>query len=555
MVNAHGQAASIRSAQESEVFDLAGQNATTIQQTVRTAFSEPLEIDQMIRITLITGAGKNSRQKYDSDAAKSVTSVLMKLGYEEDRGASGTLDCAGKFKLQHDTGKNLKTVVIYPRINETKDNILEEDHVESLIPVNSPDYKIAMSNINTFRNIITNKCPTWADKKGCLACVENLQSMMNELDGKLCKGAVLEASEQDFYDNVTDLSEKQTYLKNEIQKQVFEQGKITEKEKEILLTMASDKMATLKKEHKSTIKNLQRKEALLEIDPIPPYPLKHENEIRKLVKDKLAPIETLEQKTKGRLLTLKETQMIAQKDELLDLIHQYELSSRGWFEDDDTFQSRLLHSREQRKTTKHKKVKSSTISSIPIKSSSSPAVTKWILPTSTKTKSVKAKKSKLRGADVFTAMLMDSSDEEEEEPLEEPKLEVITKKASTKQNKKSDPKKQSKKIEEKITNDKEPDTLADVAPSAEITVKKKKKKSKKKHKKELTEPESSIQVTPEKVQENQVAEKSDASHVMIVILTTVYEILRDYVIPVILTILAWIIGKLFGTGKKKVKKR
>jgi hypothetical protein len=95
---------------------LAGQNVSTITTNVTNAFSDPLPLDDMIRITFVTGAGKLGRQKYDDNAAKALTSALRNLGFEEDRGASCVKECAGSFKLQHDTGKNLKTVVVFPKI-------------------------------------------------------------------------------------------------------------------------------------------------------------------------------------------------------------------------------------------------------------------------------------------------------------------------------------------------------------------------------------------------------------------------------------------------------
>ena len=113
MTKVHGLAASIRAAQESETFDLAGQNVTTITKTIETAFQEPFSVENkegMIRLTFVVGAGKASRQNYNAGAAKAVTSSLIRCGYEEDRGASSVAECGGSFKTQHDTGK-LKVVV------------------------------------------------------------------------------------------------------------------------------------------------------------------------------------------------------------------------------------------------------------------------------------------------------------------------------------------------------------------------------------------------------------------------------------------------------------
>ena len=106
---ASGLAASIRGSTESGTFDLAGQSPASISANITQAFSSAFPLDDMIRITFITGAGKLGRQKYDDGCAKAVTSALRSLGFEEDRTASCVRECAGSFKLQHDTGKNLKT--------------------------------------------------------------------------------------------------------------------------------------------------------------------------------------------------------------------------------------------------------------------------------------------------------------------------------------------------------------------------------------------------------------------------------------------------------------
>ena len=89
----HGLAATIRSATSSETFDLGGLPPTTISQVVRDAFSQDFELDTggMIRITLVVGAGKGNRAKYDPAALKLVTKSLTDCGYIEDRGASCTI--------------------------------------------------------------------------------------------------------------------------------------------------------------------------------------------------------------------------------------------------------------------------------------------------------------------------------------------------------------------------------------------------------------------------------------------------------------------------------
>lgn len=48
-------------------------------------------------------------------------------------------------------------------------------------------------------------------EKGCSAALEHLKHMVEEMDGKLIKGTPLDASEQDFYNNVSSLDDKLAY--------------------------------------------------------------------------------------------------------------------------------------------------------------------------------------------------------------------------------------------------------------------------------------------------------------------------------------------------------
>jgi len=75
----------IRGATESETFDLGGQTTTTIEKLIRDAFEEPFALTEMIRITFVTGAGKQARAKYDADAGmfggRNVGRRLLRLSH------------------------------------------------------------------------------------------------------------------------------------------------------------------------------------------------------------------------------------------------------------------------------------------------------------------------------------------------------------------------------------------------------------------------------------------------------------------------------------------
>jgi hypothetical protein len=435
-------AAAIRGAVESETFDLAGQTPPTITNTIQDAFQEPLPLDDMIRITFITGAGKLGRQKYDDGAAKAVTSALISCGFVEDRGASAVRECAGSFKMQHDTGKNLKTVVVFPQI---RDSNLSEDAKEGdavkvssfsgsyLLPPGSPEEIIALSPIKVFDDLVNKRCPSWSQKKGCDAAIADIQKVVLDIEHRLLQGTQLSDQEQDLYDAVSleSLETKHNKVRDLMHEQV-EKGNITDREKQQLLSQVVERLEIVTEElasaeadnkpkkadklRQNEAKLKARKDMLSKISPLAPEPLKHQNEIVELRKE-LVPLLRLEEGTKGRLLSVKETQHLARKDEILEDIAQLEKDSRGWFEDDDSFATRVEISRKASKSSDGKpraspKTKATGATTMKPKS----ATNAWVstsAPRARTSKPVAASKSKPNASNVggvFAAMMLDDSD-------------------------------------------------------------------------------------------------------------------------------------------------
>ena len=430
MVSSHGLATSVQSTTESTTYDLAGLSKDGIVTALTTALSNPLVLppgsDAMIRLTFVVGAGKNTRQRYDADAHKAVTSTLDKLGYSEDRGASCVAECGGSYKLQHDTGKNLKTVVVFPFVEAADGgadgdrNVTDGGAAGCLIPENSPGYKIAVCSVPTFRALLTNQCGTWSEKRGCLESLAALRSIVQECDDKLMNGQMLDEEEQNFYDAVVDLSEKEAYAKEEATAMV-EAGKLTAYERDILLEQNAERIAALKKEGKKVPDKVLKRKALLEgiSSPTPAPRLRHESKIAKLYKE-LGPLQRMEDAAKGRLLSVKETQTLARKDEQ---------SSQGWFEEDDIFRQRVEVCRQKySKAGGGKKAgagggKRATATSASLNKIRAPTNNKWVVPGAgggwnSKT-GTKDKKKKSKGGAVFTAMMMDSDSDDDEEDEEE----------------------------------------------------------------------------------------------------------------------------------------
>ena len=180
---------------------MAGKSAATIERAVQDAFATPFALSETIRLTFVTGAGKLGRQKYDEGAAKAVTGPLKDLGYQDDAGGG-----PGTYKLQHDTGKNLKTVVVYPQVTAAAVPTGAMQHLsiaptnDSLIPEGTPQHIIAFCTISTFEKMMGSMCPSWSQKKGCMTAIEDLNETVKGLDDKLMTGVPLSEAEQDFYD-------------------------------------------------------------------------------------------------------------------------------------------------------------------------------------------------------------------------------------------------------------------------------------------------------------------------------------------------------------------
>jgi len=422
-------AASIRAASESETFDLAGQNVTTITNTMQSAFSEPLPLTEMVRITFVTGAGKLGRQKYDDGAAKALTSTLRELGFEEDRGASCVAECAGSYKLQHDTGKNLKTVVVFPKILSLEEGVAgltvdnNNNGTKPFLEEGSPESLIAMSSTNVFDRMISSRCPSWSQKKGCITAIESLKSLLQGLDQNLMSGTPLSDAEQEFYDSVSldAMEEKESLVKEKMLAQV-ESGRISSAERDLLLNQVTERLGKINDEIAESVskpkkleklkgmkeKTEQRQSLLKGITIDSPHRLRYEAEIHKLLSE-MAPIQKVEEESAGRLLSIKETQMMGRKLEIEEKVSELEESSRGWFEEDDAFEVRVQLTRAafgaKQKLVKKKPVAKTVKNTIP----------KWVTPGQMKGgtgKSTKPKKKKQHGASgVFAAMMMDSDSE------------------------------------------------------------------------------------------------------------------------------------------------
>ncbi|KAL7552287.1 hypothetical protein ACHAWF_017789, partial [Thalassiosira exigua] len=428
-------------------FDLAGKDASTLTSAMSDAFSDPLPAGSASKITFVAGGGRGARNKYDPGAVRATTAGLREAGYVEDRGASAGAGCeGGRFKTQHDTGKNVYTVVVFPRTEEGEGSAAEDggggggvsaDDEEPLIPHDSPGYKIAICTLKTFQNLLAAQCPTHSEKRECLRCLDGLAQVERAIEEKMTRGHPLDGGEKAFYDDATDLREKCAHVQKEASRHV-EEGRLAIAERDALVEANEGRIEHLTRE-KSTAavaeklkKALGRKRQLqsltdgaLSTSTSYPPPLRHEAQISSLRK-KLLPLMRLEESSRGRLLTLAETRSLTEKEEIEDEILRLELASRGWFEEDDAFEARVSRSREKFEAKSSRSGRGGGGATARGAAGQggggggSGATSKWILPgekpkNAWGASSMGKGKLKGKGGAVFSAMMLDSSSEEEDE--------------------------------------------------------------------------------------------------------------------------------------------
>jgi hypothetical protein len=81
-------AKTIRASKDTDEYDLAGFSQAAVDDLILAAFKEPVELDNMIRVTFLVGAGKGGRSKYNDELPKWTTAALKNIAeYTDDRGA------------------------------------------------------------------------------------------------------------------------------------------------------------------------------------------------------------------------------------------------------------------------------------------------------------------------------------------------------------------------------------------------------------------------------------------------------------------------------------
>uniref|UniRef100_A0A7S3XPB8 Uncharacterized protein n=1 Tax=Heterosigma akashiwo TaxID=2829 RepID=A0A7S3XPB8_HETAK len=261
-----GLAGEIRrvNAGEAEEFDLAGYTESRVDTLISAAFGAPLPATDMVKITFVVGAGKLARQKYDANLQKWVCAALRNLGFQEDKGASCMIDCAGTYKSQHDTGKNIMTVIIFPNVEgpsgeEAKEGEEGADGGGGAAAASAQEMAVTAS-MDMFPRMIASKCPAWSQKKRLVKILQDFIQALGEVQAALVAGTATE-QQLALYDLATpeDVQAKVEWLTGAMKEQV-EAGQLVAAEKRTLQAQVEVKLEALGEE-------LAKLEELPEGDP------------------------------------------------------------------------------------------------------------------------------------------------------------------------------------------------------------------------------------------------------------------------------------------------
>jgi hypothetical protein len=350
-----GLAGEIRAAISSEQYDLTNYTQQRAHDFIVAAFGTPLDAPtEMIRCTFVVGGGKLVRAKYDDELPKWVGGALREIGFEEDRSAAVDFSCQGTFKQQHDTGQNLKTIAVFPRVTcaDAKAEAEAPGGKSGGFSTNTPEYIIAACELSTFQEVVAAKAPSWAQKKKMLKTLQDVTDKFKAVEGKLIRGEPLSEEDQARYDSNSGQDEqKVAWLQGEI-KGAVEHGQLTARERaEVVLNMDTNiaalnseiekakadskpkKVLTLEERLKALN---DKKTALSAIKPLTHHRLRMGDEILKL-RLKLCAFAPLEEKQRMGGMTLAELKQLEPKFDIEANVASLEQASRGWFDDEEDF--------------------------------------------------------------------------------------------------------------------------------------------------------------------------------------------------------------------------
>lgn len=348
-----GLAGEVRTATTSEQYDLGGYTEVRARDFILAAFSTPLTAPtKMIKCTFVVGGGKLVRARYDEDMTKWLIAALREIGFTEDRSAAETFDSQGTYKQQHDTGQNLKYLIIYPRV--TCSSVPTSSAANDTVDETSPEFLVVAADMAVFQDMVSSKVTSYAQKRKLLKLLQDKNEEFKTIEAKLMSGAQLSAAEQRIYDSNSGCDEEKiTWLQLEI-KTLIDAGQLNSREKaeltkqiEANVTATQVELETARAEKKlKKVEKLEAKLATLNgrkitVERISPIAsdLRNSSEIQRVYL-KVFPLRALEEKSRSMTLTLADLKLLEPKSDLEAEIKALEEAGRGWFSEEEDFLER-----------------------------------------------------------------------------------------------------------------------------------------------------------------------------------------------------------------------
>ena len=233
----------VRQSKESEQFDLAGYGPNSVAKMVQDAFTNPLPLGSMVRLSFVVGGGKKVRQKYNDGLVRELTSALSGIGFAEDKGAALALECAGQYKYQHDTSKDLMFVHVFPRVDPAAAAALAAGDGPSVPDAMSPTQLLLFSEPLVFQRMVAAKTPSFAQRRRVLDVLKAAKADYAAVETKLSAMEALDAREQQLIDELDTeaLDAKLKWLAKELDGMVTA-GQLNKEEKAMVLEQLHTKL-------------------------------------------------------------------------------------------------------------------------------------------------------------------------------------------------------------------------------------------------------------------------------------------------------------------------
>ena len=127
---------------------------------------------------------------------------------------------SGTFKQQHDTGQNLKYLIVYPHVTCAAQGISAKGNADvdeaTIVDTKSPEYIVSACELATFKEIVSSKTQSWRQRKRLLKVLQESSEYFQSVEAKLITGAPLTVKEQASYESNSGDTSCECCIKNHL---------------------------------------------------------------------------------------------------------------------------------------------------------------------------------------------------------------------------------------------------------------------------------------------------------------------------------------------------